>query len=194
MRRIQAVAAQSLLRVQKRRLTQEIKVAQLAGYVSEHAAYHHGEVSLHGTIVNMAQSFVGSNNLALLEPCGQFGSRLMGGSDAASPRYIFTRFSALAPLVFPAADTPVVEYLEDDGLKIEPSHYLPVIPMVLVNGAKGIGTGWSTDVPPHDPRRVVQCVRAWINGTEGVGRLEPWFRGFTGVVERADDADAKVCT
>ena len=185
----------------KRKLTQEIKVAQLAGYVSEHAAYHHGEVSLHGAIVNMAQEFVGSNNLALLAPCGQFGSRLQGGSDAASPRYIFTRLSALAPLVFPAADLPLLAPLEDDGLKIEPARYVPVIPMVLVNGAKGIGTGWSTDVPPHNPVDVIARVRGWIAASGGADEsdgsggddvaepppaLEPWFRGFRGVVERVD--------
>ena len=172
----------------KRRLTQEIKVAQLAGYVSEHAAYHHGEVSLHGTIVNMAQDFVGTNNLALLAPCGQFGSRLQGGADAASPRYIFTRLTDLAPLVFPAADLPLLEPLVDDGAKIEPARYVPVIPLVLVNGAKGIGTGWSTAVPPHHPLHVVARVRQWIAGGEGaVEPLEPWFRGFRGVVERVDE-------
>ena len=69
----------------------EIKVAQLAGYVSEHSAYHHGETSLAGTIVGMAQTFVGSNNIPLLTPAGQFGTRLLGGKDAASPRYIFTK-------------------------------------------------------------------------------------------------------
>jgi DNA topoisomerase-2 len=75
----------------KRNLKSEIKVAQLAGYVSEHAQYHHGEASLMGAIIGMAQTFVGSNNINLLFPSGQFGTRLMGGSDAASPRYIFTK-------------------------------------------------------------------------------------------------------
>lgn len=62
----------------KRRLTAEIKVAQLAGYVAEHSSYHHGEQSLAGTIVGMAQTFVGSNNINLLLPIGQFGTRLQG--------------------------------------------------------------------------------------------------------------------
>jgi DNA topoisomerase-2 len=60
----------------KRNLTSEIKVAQLAGYVSEHSAYHHGEASLHETIIGMAQNFVGAHNINLLEPIGQFGTRL----------------------------------------------------------------------------------------------------------------------
>jgi DNA topoisomerase-2 len=74
----------------KRNLKEEIRVAQLAGYVSEHAAYHHGEASLMSTIIGMAQNFVGSNNINLLRPVGQFGSRLLGGKDSASPRYIHT--------------------------------------------------------------------------------------------------------
>ena len=169
----------------KRRLTREIKVAQLAGYVSEHAAYHHGEVSLQGTIVGMAQNYVGSNNVHLLKPCGQFGSRLMGGADAASPRYIFTKFTPLAPLLFPEADMPLLDSLEDDGVKIEPTHYVPVIPTVLCNGARGIGTGWSTDVPPHDPREVAANVLRWIEN-DALVPLRPWYRGFTGVVEKVD--------
>lgn len=75
----------------KKNLKKDIKVAQLAGYVGEKSAYHHGEASLHGTITNMAQNFVGSNNVNLLSPQGQFGTRRMGGKDAASPRYIFTK-------------------------------------------------------------------------------------------------------
>jgi DNA topoisomerase-2 len=74
----------------KRNDKREVKVAQLAGSVAEHSAYHHGETSLMATIINLAQNFVGSNNINLLQPIGQFGTRLAGGKDAASPRYIFT--------------------------------------------------------------------------------------------------------
>ena len=70
----------------KRNLMKEIKVAQLAGAVSEKSAYHHGEASLMGTIVGLAQNYVGSNNVNLLVPVGQFGTRLTGGKDSASPR------------------------------------------------------------------------------------------------------------
>ena len=73
----------------KRNLNKEIRVAQLAGYVSEHGAYHHGEMSLNSTIISMAQNFVGAKNINLLEPNGQFGSRLKGGKDAAQPVDIF---------------------------------------------------------------------------------------------------------
>jgi DNA topoisomerase-2 len=130
----------------KRNLKQEIKVAQLAGYVSEHSAYHHGEASLCDTIIGMAQTYVGSNNLNLLSPCGQFGTRLMGGKDAASPRYLFTKLETIARLIFHPADDAVLQSQEEDGVNIEPLYYVPILPMVLVNGSEGIGTGWSSKV------------------------------------------------
>ena len=92
-------------------LTKEIKVSQLAGYVSEHGAYHHGEMSLHGTIINMAQDYVGSNNINLMNQSGQFGTRLMGGSDGASPRYIFTSLTEDALNLFRKCDNELLEYL-----------------------------------------------------------------------------------
>merc|ERR1712185_27906 len=148
----------------KRKLRKEIKVAQLSGYVSEHSAYHHGEASLAGTIVNMAQDFVGSNNINLLYPSGQFGTRLMGGKDAASPRYIFTRLEPIARMLFHPDDDALLEFLDDDGQSIEPAWYAPVLPLVLVNGADGIGTGWSTSVPNYNPADIIANVRRLLDG------------------------------
>lgn len=125
----------------KRKLKKEIKVAQLVGYISEVAAYHHGEASLTMTIVNLAQDYVGSNNLNLLLPNGQFGTRDMGGKDHASARYIFTELAPLTRTVFNSEDEPLLTYLKEDNDWIEPEYYMPVIPMVLINGAEGIGTG-----------------------------------------------------
>ena len=171
----------------------EIKVAQLAGYVAEHTAYHHGEASLVSTIVSMAQDFVGSNNVPLLLPLGQFGTRLAGGKDAASARYIFTRVSPLARAFFPAADDDILRRAEDDGSPVEPVTFLPIVPFVLVNGTAGIGTGWSTMIPSHHPLHVVRAVRAalddgWLakgsNATKpDLFSLHPWWRGFSGDVE-----------
>lgn len=166
----------------KRNLREEIRVAQLAGYVSEHAAYHHGEASLHGTIVCMAQDYVGSNNVNLLKPKGQFGTRLAGGHDQASPRYIHTYLTKRARLVYPAEDDAVVEHHEDDGLLVEPRYYLPVLPMVLVNGAVGIATAYSTSVPCHNPLDVIEAVRDALAGRE-IRELKPWYRGFKGSIE-----------
>ena len=157
----------------------EIKVAQLAGYVSEHAAYHHGEASLAATIVSMAQNFVGSNNVNLLLPSGQFGTRRMGGKDASSARYIFTKLAPIARALFHADDDSLLAYQHEDGQKIEPNWYAPVIPLVLVNGSDGIGTGWSSFVPNHDPRLVIDNVRAMLDG-KALAPMAPWYRGFSG--------------
>ena len=114
----------------KKKLKNEIKCAQLAGYIGEHSAYHHGDMSLNGTIIGMAQTYVGSNNINLLYPSGQFGTRRMGGKDAASPRYVFTRLEKIARAIFHPDDDALLNYLNDDGLSIEPEYYMPVIPMV----------------------------------------------------------------
>ncbi|KAI9183901.1 DNA topoisomerase 2 [Blastocladiella emersonii ATCC 22665] len=166
----------------KRNLKAEIKVAQLSGYVSEHSAYHHGEVSLSSTIVNMAQDYVGSNNIYLLEPRGQFGTRLRGGDDAASARYIFTTLAPITRRIFHPHDDALLEYLNDDGQSIEPEWYMPVLPLVLINGATGIGTGWSTAIPNHHPLDVVNNLRRLIKG-EPVEPMKPWYHGFRGTIE-----------
>lgn len=171
----------------RRNLTTDIKVAQLSGYVSENAAYHHGEASLQTTIIAMAQNFVGSNNMELLIPQGQFGSRLNGGKDNASARYIFTRLSPLTNLIFPSQDRPLLNYLEDDGQKIEPKYYVPILPMILINGCKGIGTGWSTDVPSFHPLQVADQLLLKIRGVQDTFQnMLPFFAGFRGSIIQID--------
>lgn len=166
-------------------LKTEIKVAQFSGYVSEHSAYHHGEASLNAAIVGMAQNFVGSNNINLLEPNGQFGSRSAGGSDSASERYIFTQLNRLTRLIFRQEDDAVLSYINDDGQMVEPVYYAPAIPMVLVNGSKGIGTGFSTDVMPHNPLHIIAYIRALLRETPTADRpvIEPYFKGFKGTIK-----------
>jgi DNA topoisomerase-2 len=174
----------------KRNLVSDQKVVELAGYISEVAAYHHGEQSLQQTIIGLAQTYVGSNNINCLEPSGNFGSRLSGGSDAASARYIHTRLSPFARRIFSKLDEPNLEYQDDDGKVIEPKVYVPVIPMVLVNGADGIGTGWSTSVPNYHPMDIVENLKrrmGRLDPEDPEGKpfvpMTPWFRGWKGVVE-----------
>jgi len=170
----------------KRKLRNDIKVAQLAGYVSEHSAYHHGEASLMSTIVGLAQNYCGSNNINLLVPSGQFGTRLLGGKDHASPRYIFTRLQQITRILFPECDDQLLDFNLEDGQVIEPEVYLPIIPLVLVNGADGIGTGWSTNVPNFNPRDVVENLRCMLADTPTVP-MHPWFSGFKGGIELQPD-------
>ena len=174
----------------KRGLRSEIRVAQLAGYVSEHASYHHGEASLNGAITAMAQTFVGSNNINLLRPVGQFGTRLLGGKDAASPRYIHTHLEHLTDVIFRKEDSGILEHIDDDGIIVEPVYYYPTVPLLVINGCIGIGTGFSTDIPPHNPDEVVGLLRDRLTGKretlENIA-LRPWWLGFKGPIQQVSD-------
>ncbi|XP_020282371.1 DNA topoisomerase 2 isoform X2 [Pseudomyrmex gracilis] len=170
----------------KRNDKREVKVAQLAGSVAEHSAYHHGETSLMATIINLAQNFVGSNNINLLQPIGQFGTRLAGGKDAASPRYIFTMLSPLARYIFHKHDDALLKHEYDDNQKVEPVFYIPVIPMVLVNGADGIGTGWMTKIPNYNPREIIENLQRMMDGADPKP-MKPHYKNFKGVVESCGD-------
>jgi DNA topoisomerase-2 len=121
----------------------------------------------------------------VLEPSGNFGSRLQGGSDAASARYIYTRLSPFARRIFNAHDEPLLTYNTDDGKTIEPETYIPVVPMVLINGADGIGTGWSTSIPNYNPADVIENIRLRMAGSSKADMkpMQPWFRGWEGEVE-----------
>ena len=175
----------------KRNLIRAIKVAQFAGYVSENAAYHHGEMSLTLTMVGMAQDFVGSNNLPLFEGKGQFGTRLGGGKDAASARYIFIVFQKYTRALFHPIDDYILDYKDDDGFPVEPHMYLPIIPIVLVNGCSGIGTGFSTKIPSFSPLTIIENLRLMIKSNNPVNTsnllpMIPWYHGFKGSVQEID--------
>merc|ERR1719506_2280368 len=165
----------------KKKLKNDIKVAQFVGYISEQSAYHHGEASLENTIVNLAQTFVGANNTNLLVPSGQFGTRLQGGKDHAASRYIYTRLSPATRALFHPDDDPVLEYLDDEGFPIEPKWYCPILPQVLVNGADGIGVGWSTYVANYNPRDLIKNIQRMLRGLP-MEDMNPWFKGFKGSI------------
>jgi len=177
-----------------------LKVAQLSGYVAEHSNYHHGEQNLQETIINMASGFVGTNNIPLLYPDGGFGSRLAGGDDAANARYIFTKMEEMTEYIFRSEDDPLLKYVNDDGDLVQPEYYVPIIPMILVNGAIGIGTGWSCNIPCYNPKDLVSCIKKWIenNGKNDVVQdlpnLIPWYRGFKGVIKNDDTNDNRFIT
>lgn len=171
----------------KRNLFNELKVAQLAAAVAEISAYHHGEQSLVSTIINMAQNFVGSNNLNLLIPQGQFGTRLMGGKDHSSARYIYTMLEPFVNKIFNKIDGELLEYLDDDGMQIEPKYYLPIIPMILINGAEGIGTGFSTFIPNYNPVDIIDWLINKLEGKSNKINLIPYYKNFKGKIIKYDD-------
>ena len=171
----------------KRRLAKKIVVEKLAGYVGEHAAYHHGQKSLEETIVGMASDFVGGLNLPLLVPASMMGTRLLGGRDHASSRYTKTYLQPYVTKLFPATTNINLEYLEEDGERIEPIYYFPVVCLVLVNGCHGIGTGYSTHIPMHDIRDIIRRQRAYLRKQEYQSiPIRPFVNGFKGTTTRAN--------
>jgi len=166
----------------KKNFKNEIKVSQLCGDIISLSAYHNGSTSLEQAIISMSQNFIGSNNLNLLEPVGQFGSRLKGGKDASAPRYIFTKLNEITKYIFKSEDDDLLEYLIDDGYKIEPKNYIPIIPMILINNAEGIGTGWSTNIPSFNPTDVITYIQNYLKKSKKNIELIPWYNGFKGEI------------
>ena len=178
-----------------------LKVAQLAGYVAEKTAYHHGEQNLYDTITKMANEFPGSNNIPLLFRDGQFGSRLNNGKDAANARYIFTKLDCLTRLLFRQEDDILLERNVDDGTIVEPKYYVPILPTVLINGCTAaIGTGWSCSIPCYNPLDLIKSVKVWLDkdgqvllDEDGVvisllPELIPWYRDFNGKIEKSGES------
>lgn len=179
-----------------------LKVAQLAGYVAEHMGYHHGEQNIPDTIAGLAQSFCGSNNIPLLYASGFFGSRQGGGAsltiggDAAASRYIFTKLEMLTRLIFRPEDDVYLPDRIEDGEVVEKEYYMPIIPMILVNGSSGIGTGSSSQVPMYNVFELIDWILIWlekkgqiqsvVNGLTfyETPNLCPYYRGFEGKIEQ----------
>lgn len=183
--------------------SKQVKISQLIGYISEQTDYHHGEESLAKAIVGMANCYPGSNNIPLLSRDGGFGTRNAGGKDAGASRYLHTKLDYLTRYIFRPEDDPLLEYIEQDGLSIEPTYYVPIIPMILVNGCSaGIGTGWSCYIPNYNPLDVIACVRVWLERNGQVftphpdnpnmslcylPSILPWYKDFTGEIRQENE-------
>lgn len=172
--------------ITKSKLKKSMDLERLAGAVKNITGYHHGGVSLQNTIVKMAQGFVGSNNIPLLIPDGQFGTRLMGGEDAAAPRYISTKLEEITKHMFSEIDYPLLEYRMEDNLLVEPKYFIPILPIVLINGAEGIASGYSTKIPCYNPVDIIRWINVWLKDRSRVAKLDPlkpWYRNFTGEID-----------
>ncbi|KAE8675459.1 Detected protein of confused Function [Hibiscus syriacus] len=177
----------------KKNLTEAIKVSEFSGYVSEHSRYRHGVQSIHGTIISMAKDFVGSNNINLLMPSGIFGTHDEGGKDAAKPRYLSVQLAPITRYLFPEVDDSLLDYLEVDDRLVEPRWYVPILPLVLVNGSEGIGTGWSSFVPKYDPREIVTNLKLLLDNKvtfESMVPMKPWYKGFGGEIDEVPTSNS----
>ena len=165
-------------------ITNEIKVAQLASSVAFETEYHHGEQGIGGVICNLAQNFVGSNNINWLEPIGQFGSRL--SPVPAAHRYIFTRLSPNFRHFFKKDDDIILNYLYEDDTRIEPDYFIPILPGVLLNSSQGIGTGFSSNILARDPDILTDYIKSYINKDGKTYQLLPFFNNFKGQVKHVE--------
>lgn len=164
----------------------EQKVAQMSGIIANYTHYHHGEDNISKAIINMAQDFVGANNLPYLKANGQFGSRHLNGSDHAAPRYIHTELQPWVSILYPEADFPILKRHTVEGYECEPIEPIPIIPMVLVNGVCGLGTGWVSDIPQHNPLDIIHAYKARLTGGSTSVPL-PWTKDHKGKYCRHDD-------
>ena len=121
-------------------------------------------------------------------PNGQFGSRLQGGKDSASERYIYTVLNKITQTIFQMSDNNILKYLDDDGFPVEPIYYVPIIPMVLVNGSKGIGTGFSTDIMCYNPLEIIRYLKGKLNNNELNTDFIPYYEGFNGKIEKISES------
>lgn len=157
----------------------EEKVEQFANTVSKKSNFHHGEDSMKKTIIKMAQTYLASNNIAYFKEEGQFGTRLEGGNDHASPRYIFVKLEEIIRKIFRKEDDCILNYIEDEGQSIEPDFFYPIVPMAFINGVEGIGTGYRSKMPSYNPIFIVNAIKKWLDN-EPVESFTPWYRGFKG--------------
>ena len=113
-----------------------------------------------------------------------------GGKDSASERYIFTQLNKITRTIFPANDDNVLNYLNDDGEMVEPIYYAPIVPVILINGSKGIGTGFSTDIMSYNPLQIIDYLNNKLKGisNDGVDDFMPYYEGFKGTISKITDA------
>jgi DNA topoisomerase-2 len=153
-----------------------LKIFQLGGRIAADAHYHHGDGSLNGAIIGMAQSF--KNSLPLLEELGQFGS--LRSPEAGAARYISTKLTSNFRLLY--KDFELLENQVEEGNTIEPKYFLPVIPTVLLNGSSGIAVGFATNILNRNPLDLVDACVKVLDGKK-VGKLLPWWKEYSGPVE-----------
>ncbi|KAJ9537244.1 hypothetical protein OSB04_029977 [Centaurea solstitialis] len=171
---------------------EEMDVGVLSSDVFQYADYHHGDSSIKSVIIRMAQDIACKNNINLLCPCAEFGTRDMHGENHAQSRYLSTRLSHISRSIFLNADECILQFLRGQkGESIQPKYYLPVIPMILVNGVTQVGGPWKTVVPSYKPDDVIENLKGLLTGKK-YKEMIPSYDGYKGKVVSEDvDKDKK---
>lgn len=133
----------------------------------------------------MAKTYLGANNLNYLVPNGTFGNR--SSTKAAAARYIRTCVNPIMLDIFDARDFDILIEQFDEDRKIEPQFLAPIIPMVIVNGAVGIGTGYSTTIPMYSPIDVTECIINYIKKGKYT-QISPSWTGYKGTITQIDES------
>lgn len=163
------------------------KVSVFAGTAISLTEYEHGDVSMIDSIVKMAHTYPGSNNLPLIDGSGQFGSIIENGEDASQPRYLYITIPKYLRLIFREQDDHVLDYKKSSNI---PIMYCPIIPMSLINPQAGIGTAYSTSIPGHNPKDIIRYIKGLImykktldeRYVAGLKPLIPWYKGWNGKI------------
>ena len=165
----------------------ELKVSQLASRVAEYTEYLHGDASLQGVIVTMAQNYAGANNIPLLDREGNFGNRFI--NEASAPRYIYTNGSKELFKFFKKIDDNVLVKQYFEGVEIEPRFYLPSLPFILINGAYGIASGFAQKILPRNPKEIEKYIKGYLKGTRKKFNGIPYFEGFNGEIQQGGSSE-----
>ncbi|KAM1340967.1 hypothetical protein ACFX13_005572 [Malus domestica] len=150
---------------------------------------HHSSSNVASIIMGMTRNYVGSNNVNLFIPHGNYGTRGQGGEDQSAPRYLHIELSRITRLIFLDDESSDERGKEE----VKPGRYFPIIPMVLVNGCEGIGVGWSTNVPNYHPIHIIKNMMHLIAYEGNMEKLPvemcPWYKGFRGRIEVSQSGD-----
>lgn len=157
-----------------------LKVFQLAGKIASDAFYHHGNQSLENAIITMAQRF--KNNMSLLEEIGQFGS--LRSPEAGASRYIGTKLNKNFRLLY--KDFELLNYKEEEGVEIEPSFFLPIVPTILINGSSGIAVGFASNILNRNPVDIIVACESILKGKK-ISDIKPFIPSFNGEYIRDKD-------
>ena len=176
----------------KNNIISPTKVEQLQSKIAEQTEYLHGAHSLAGVIVNLATSYVGTNNVPLIQPKGNFGTRCV--QQAAAGRYIYAAKAQVFDKIFRPEDRPILTQQEFEGTVIEPRFFLPTLPMILVNGAEGIGNGYRQKILPRDPKLLAKLVSEYVTKGKLPKSIPPFFQGFSGTVTAGENPGSWVIT